>query len=189
MKIGVISDTHGYFDPRLADLLADVEVILHAGDVGSDDVLAQLEAIAPVQAVRGNVDSDALGLPLTTAPTFEGIRMHLVHQLAVPQSELQSWSDGALLGRMHPERRNAFLRGFDESTRVIVFGHSHQPFLQTIGHRLFINPGSSGKQRFSLPRSFGILEAYPRGVRGTMVSLGRYNERLPGKIWLPIGED
>lgn len=189
MKIGVLSDTHGYFDPRLADLLSGMDVILHAGDVGSNDVLTCLEAIAPVKAVRGNVDSDSLDLPPMVTVTFEGIRMQVVHQLAVPQSELQSWSDGALLGRMHPERRDTFLRSFDESTRVIVFGHSHQPFLQTVGHRLFINPGSAGKQRFSLPRTFGILEAYPRGVRGTMVSLGRYNERVPGKIWLPIGED
>jgi putative phosphoesterase len=186
MKIGVVSDTHGYFDPRLTQLLAGVDTILHAGDVGSDEVLAQLQAIAPVKAVRGNVDPGSFNLPPTLTATFEGIRMQVLHQLPAPQSELRSWSDGALLGRMHPERREAFLRNFDDSTRVIIFGHSHQPFLQTIGHRLFFNPGSAGKQRFSLPRAFGILDVYPRGVWGTLVSLGRYNEKLPGKIWLAI---
>jgi predicted phosphodiesterase len=89
---------------------------------------------------------------------------------------------------MHPERREAFLRTFDDATRVVVFGHSHQPCLLTLGHKLFFNPGSAGKQRFSLPRCCGLLEVFPRGVRGTVLSLERHNERLPGKVWLPVGE-
>lgn len=188
MKIGVVSDTHGYFDPRLNELLAGVELIVHAGDVGSTEVLDELGRIAKVQAVRGNVDSDALGLPPSRAMKPEGVQVELMHQIPVPQNELQAWSDGELLTKMHPERREAFLKNFDDKTRVVVFGHSHKPCLLTLGHKLFFNPGSAGRQRFSLPRCCGILEVFPRGVRGTIVSLERYNERLPGKVWLPVGE-
>jgi putative phosphoesterase len=187
MKIGVISDTHGFADPRLRDLLAGVEAILHAGDVGSQEVLDELGRIAPVLAVRGNLDPAPLDLPLARTAQFESIQVELIHQLGVPPGELQKWSDGALLGKMHPERRDAFLKSFGEATRVVVFGHSHQPCLIAVGHKLFFNPGSAGKQRFSLPRCCGLLEIFPRGVRGALLSLERYNERLPGKVWLPIG--
>jgi putative phosphoesterase len=188
MKIGVVSDTHGYFDPRLPELLAGVEAILHAGDVGSESVLDDLGQIAKVYAVRGNVDSAALKAPPSLTTSFEGVQVEVRHQLVAPQAELEAWSDGALLGKMQPERREAFLQGFDEATRVVVFGHSHQPGLLTVGHRLFFNPGSAGQQRFSLPRCCGLLEIFPRGVRGTMVSLERLSEKLPGRVWLPVGE-
>lgn len=189
MKIGVVSDTHGHFDPRLPELLAGVEAILHAGDVGSEDVLEQLGQIAKVYAVRGNVDSAALKLPLSLKASFEGVQIEVRHQLAAPQAELEAWSDGELLGKMQPERREAFLRGFEEATRVVVFGHSHQPCLLTVGHRLFFNPGSAGQQRFSLPRCCGLLEVFPRGVRGTMVSLERLSDKLPARVWLPVTEE
>jgi putative phosphoesterase len=189
MKIGVISDTHGYYDPRLPELLAGVEAILHAGDVGSEDVLDQLGQIAKVYAVRGNVDSAEMKLPLSLKASFEGVQIEMRHQLAAPQAELEAWSDGELLGKMQPERREAFLSGFEEATRVIVFGHSHQPGLLTVGHRLFFNPGSAGQQRFSLPRCCGLLEVFPRGVRGTMVSLERLDEKLPARVWLPVAEE
>lgn len=187
MKIGVVSDTHGYFEPRLAELLAGVDAILHSGDVGSQEVLDELGGIAPVHAVRGNVDPAEMNLPPSLSLRFEGVQVELQHSLAVPQAELHAWSDGALLEKMHPERRETFLHSFDPSTRVVAFGHSHQPCLLTLGHKLFINPGSAGKQRFSLPRSCGVLEVFPRGVRGTIVGLERYNERLPAKVWLPVG--
>jgi putative phosphoesterase len=187
MKIGVVSDTHGYFDPRLTDLLAGVDAILHTGDVGSGQVLDELGRIAKVHAVRGNTDPEELNLAPSLTLQFEGVQVEVRHQLPVPQAELEAWSDGALLGKMQPERREAFLTSFDEATRVVVFGHSHQPCLLTLGHRLFFNPGSAGKQRFSLPRCLGMLEVFPRGVRGELVSLERYNERLPGKVWLPVG--
>jgi len=187
MRIGVISDTHGFFDQRLGELLAGVEAILHAGDVGSQEVLDELGKIAPVHAVRGNLDPLQLDLPPTWTLQFDNVQLEVLHQLPVPPGELEKWSDGALLGKMHPERREAFLQSFGAATRVVVFGHSHQPFLLTLGHKLFFNPGSAGKQRFSLPRSCGLLEVFPRGARGTVISLERYNERLPGKVWLPIG--
>ena len=105
-----------------------------------------------------------------------------------PQPELELKTDGALLGKMQPERRDAFLKAFDPKSRVVVFGHSHQPCLLTLGHMLFFNPGSAGHKRFSLPRSLGVLEIFPRGVRGAILSLERYNEKLPAKVWLPVAE-
>jgi uncharacterized protein len=188
MKIGVISDTHGFFDPRLRELLAGSDAILHAGDAGSQEVLDELEKIAPVHAVRGNVDPASLKLPPSLTQRFEGVQVQVQHELPVPQSELEHWEDGALLGKMQPERRDAFLKAFADETRVVVFGHSHQPCLVTLGHMLFFNPGSAGHKRFSLPRCFGWLEIFPRGVRGSIVSLERYNEKLPAKVWLPVAE-
>lgn len=188
MKIGVVSDTHGFFDPRLKDLLAGVDSILHAGDVGSREVLDELEKIAPVHAVRGNVDAASLELPPSIAQIFEGVQVEMRHELPVPQAELEYWTDGAMLGKMQPERRDAFLKAFDQGTRVVIFGHSHQPCLLTLGHMLFFNPGSAGHKRFSLPRSLGVLEVFPRGVRGAILGLERYNEKLPGKVWLPVAE-
>jgi putative phosphoesterase len=188
LKIGVVSDTHGYFDPRLAEVLEGAEIILHAGDVGSEEVLDHLGRITKVHAVQGNVDTPALKLPLSRKLSFENVQVEILHQLLVPQAELQAWSDGALLQKMHPERREAFLKNFDKATRVVIFGHSHQPCLVTLGHTLFFNPGSAGRQRFSQPRCCGVLEIFPRGVRGAILSLERYNGRLPGKVWLPVGE-
>jgi putative phosphoesterase len=187
MKIGVISDTHAYFDPRLTEMLAGVDAILHGGDVGSQDVLDELAQIAKVHAVGGNVDTGELALPPSLKVQFENVQVEVRHQLPFPQSELEAWSDGELLGKMQPERRDAFLKTFDAITRVLIFGNSHKPCLVTMGHKLFFNPGSAGQQRFSLPRCFGLLEIFPRGVRGSLVSLERYNERLPAKVWLPVG--
>mgnify|MGYP001557801344 CR=1 FL=1 len=188
MKLGVISDTHEYFDPRLPEMMAGVDAILHAGDLGSREVLDALGGIAKVHAVRGNIDPAGLKLPPSFKMTFENVQVAVQHQLPVPQSELEAWADGEMLGKMHPERRDEFLASFEETTRVVIFGHSHQPCLVKLGNRLFFNPGSAGQQRFSLPRCFGLLEIFPRGVRGTVVSLERQNERLPAKVWLPVAE-
>ncbi len=187
MKLGVISDTHGYFDPRLPEMMAGVEAILHCGDVGSREVLDGLKRIGKVYSVRGNVDPKGVKLRRSQTLQFEGVQVRLQHQLLIPQSELEAWSDGTMLCKLHPERRDAFLDEFGAETRVVLFGHSHQPCLMTLGHKLFFNPGSAGQQRFSLPRCFGLLEIFPRGVRGTVVSLERPNERLPGPVWLPVG--
>ncbi len=188
MRVGVVSDTHGYLDPQLEEILAGVEAILHAGDVGSAEVLEALRDVATIHAVRGNVDPAELNLPPSRLLRFEHVQIEMEHQLPVPQSELQAWSDGALLRKVHPERCDRFLKNFDEQTHVVIFGHSHQPCLITIGHKLFFNPGSAGRRRFSLPRCCGLLEIFPRGVRGSMISLERHNERLPAKVWLPVRE-
>ncbi len=188
MRLGVISDTHAYFDPRLPELLAGVDAVLHAGDVGSREVLDDLGAIAKVYAVRGNIDSASLRLKPSIKRKFADVQVAVQHQLPIPQAELEAWADGEMLGKLHPERRDAFLAGFDPETRVVIFGHSHQPCLVKLGNKLFFNPGSAGQQRFSLPRCFGVLEIFPRGVRGEVLSLERKNERLPAKVWFPITE-
>ncbi|MCL5005976.1 MAG: metallophosphatase family protein [Acidobacteria bacterium] len=188
MKIGVISDTHGYVDPQLVKVLAGVDAILHAGDVGTEAVLNDLECLARVYAVRGNVDPAEISLPPSLAVQFQNLRVELQHQLSIPQQELENWADGALLQRLNPERCAQFLKSFDPATEVVVFGHSHCPCLFTIGHRLFFNPGSSGARRFRLPRCCGILELFPRGVRGSIIGLEGQNENLPKSIWLPLGE-
>ena len=120
----MISDTHGYIDPRLAAAFAGVEAIVHAGDVGSHAVLDALRAMAPVHAVRGNNDEKlgGLGLPLHADFTLAGVRFHLVHQL--------------------PHAKPG------EKTQVVVFGHSHKTLIEQRGELLFVNPGAAGRAGF-----------------------------------------
>src|SRR5579863_10613332 len=189
MKIGVVSDTHGYFDPRLRELLAGVEVILHAGDVGTQEVLDGLGQIAPVRAVRGNVDPPELNLPPSLKLSLAGLGVEMLHILPVPQSEVEEWADRTLeIDGKPPRRSEAFLETFDDSTGLVVFGHSHQPCLVTLGRRLFFNPGSAGKQRFRLPRCYGLLEISANGIHASIERLGAYDERLPASVWLDFDE-
>jgi uncharacterized protein len=182
MKLGIISDTHGLFDERLEDLLAGVDAILHAGDVGTREVLYELGRIAPVEAVRGNTDPVCLGLPLKLTSAYGQVQVEILHQLPAVQAEVETW---AKQGDSRPRRCSAFLKSFDPGTRVVIFGHSHQPCLAPLGGRLFFNPGSAGRQRFSLPRTCGLLEGSPRYVHATLLSLERYNKIL--KVRLPLG--
>jgi hypothetical protein len=187
LKIGVVSDTHGFFDPRLAELLAGVELILHAGDVDKQGVLDRLEEIAPVCAVRGNVDHAQLGLPLRIAVRFGGVQVEAMHQLPAAQSELEKWASHAKVNAPAPRGAQVLLESFDPNTRVVIFGHSHSPCAVTLGGKLFFNPGSAGKGRFSLPRCCGVLEVSRQGVEATILSLQRYNKKLPEKVWLAVG--
>jgi hypothetical protein len=187
MRIGVVSDTHGYFDPHLPQLLHGVNEIFHAGDVGSELVLDQLRALAPVQAVRGNIDSVALGLAPTITRLFGRVEIHMLHDLPVPQSTLRDWAQAGPQEGKPAERCHRFLEGFPEKCRVVIFGHSHEPCALVLGGKLFFNPGSAGKKRFSLPRCCGLLEISAQGVHATFLGLERYNEDIPEGVWLPIG--
>jgi hypothetical protein len=187
MRLGVVSDTHGYFDPHLPQLLHGVDEILHAGDVGSEAVLDQLRAIAPVQAVRGNVDSDGLGLAPTLTRSLGSVQIHMLHNLSKPQSALRDWAQASPLEGKSAEHCRRFLGSFSQDCRVVIFGHSHEPCAQILGGKLFFNPGSAGKKRFSLPRCCGLLEISAQGVGATFLGLERYNEDLPEGVWLPIG--
>jgi len=187
MRIGVVSDTHGYFDPHLSRLLHGVEEILHAGDVGSDAVLDQLRALAPVQAVQGNVDSAALGLPLTITKAFGGLQTYMLHELPKSQSAIRDWAQAAPLEGKTAEHCRRFLESFPEDCRVVIFGHSHEPCALILAGKLFFNPGSAGKKRFSLPRCCGMLEISEQGVQATFLGLERYNEDLPESVYLPTG--
>jgi uncharacterized protein len=187
MKIGIISDTHGYFDPQLPRSLHGVAQILHAGDVGSQNVLDQLRGIAPVRAVRGNVDSTDLQLEPTLTWEFGGVRFHMLHELPKPQSTLSDWAQGDSLTGKSAEQCGHFLAGLPSECRVVIFGHSHVPCALILGGKLFLNPGSAGKKRFSLPRSCSLLEISGQGVGATFVSLEGYNADMPEGVWLPIG--
>ena len=188
MKVGVVSDTHGFFDARLEELLAGVELVLHAGDVGKQEVLQELERIAPVRAVRGNVDPPQLDLPLTSTVQVGGLQAELLHVLPSAQTDLEKWANPAREREAGARARDTFLRAFERHTRVVIFGHSHVPCAVALHGRLFFNPGSAGKQRFSLPRCCGLLEVTANRVEATILSLQRYNRKLPHKV-LQIGEE
>lgn len=137
--IGLVSDTHGLVRPDIFSALDGVELILHAGDVGGADVLAELAAIAPVQAVAGNTDPPGTpGLPDSVEREIDGVRIHVSH--------------GHELGRPTPERLLAAY-----SHDVIVYGHTHRQLITRAGGRLVINPGAAGPRRFSLMPSVARL--------------------------------
>jgi hypothetical protein len=129
--VGLISDTHGLLRPEVFTAFADVQLILHAGDVGPDSILDELGAIAPVYAVRGN--TDAVGNPrLPEAVNLEvgGLRIHVSHGHEV----------GAVPDRL--------LAAYDAD--VIVYGHTHRELITRAIGRLVVNPGAAGPRRFDL---------------------------------------
>jgi len=150
MKLGIISDTHGLLRPAALEALKDCQRILHAGDVGSADVIEALARIAPLTAIRGNVDrgSWCAGLPETEAVEIAGISIYMLHDLASLD--------------LKPEAA-----GF----RVVVHGHSHRPRMEEKNGVLYFNPGSAGSRRFRLPVSVGRLEIRGERVFGELVSL------------------
>lgn len=155
MKIGVLSDTHNLFDPRIPELFAGVDHILHAGDVGQPHILHQLEQIAPVTAVLGNNDSL---LPLRPIELLElGTRKFLLLHIANPHAPSPS------LQRLLAQHAPA----------VLVFGHSHKAFAEVVGTTLFLNPGSAGPARFGGARTLALLHCDPAGLRPEFLSLGR----------------
>lgn len=189
MKIGLVADTHGFFDSRLTELLAGVEAILHAGDVGPRGILGTLALIAPVYAVRGNTDSPLLGLPLTLRRRFGELQIEVQHDLTVSRRDLETWRKESNLSMQQRGRRGRFLRSFDGATRVVVFGHSHDPCLVNLGGKLFCNPGSAGKQRFSLPRSCALLEISPESAAATIFRLDRYDRPYIARMSLPLSDE
>ncbi|HTX21906.1 MAG TPA: metallophosphoesterase family protein [Candidatus Aquilonibacter sp.] len=153
MKIGVISDTHGFLDRKVLELFAGVGHILHAGDVGDAFVTFELEQIAPVTAVIGNTDS---GLHLKETEAVElAARKFLVHHIVNPHALTDK-----LKARMARENPNA-----------VVFGHTHRKFCETIGGILFFNPGYSGKPKFGVERSAAILHCDEREIRAEFLPL------------------
>jgi putative phosphoesterase len=150
LKVGVTSDTHGLVRPEAIEALQGAEVILHAGDVGGSHVLSELGQLAPVIAVKGNVDLEpwARGLPDRRRLELGGARVLLLH-------------DRAAVG---PDPAG---RGF----QVIVFGHSHQPLAEREGRLLWFNPGAAGPGRFRVPASVGRLEIEEGRVRERLIRL------------------
>jgi len=149
-RIGLISDTHNLLRPDAAAWLQGCVHILHAGDICRPEVLEDLGRIAPVTAVRGNNDQGAWAerLPVQCTAEFAGVRVHLLHDLA----ELA----------IDPAR---------EAVQVVLSGHSHRPLVQPRGGVLFVNPGSAGPRRFTLPISLGELWIEDGQVRAGLHTL------------------
>ena len=148
MLIGLIADTHGYLDPRVPPVLKGVDLILHAGDIGAERVLAALATIAPVTAVAGNNDAKLaeLGLPLRVDMELEGVKLHLVHRLidAAPAP----------------------------GTRIVVYGHSHKALVVEREGVLWVNPGAAGRVGFHHEVTLALLRLKNGRCEAELVLLG-----------------
>ncbi len=153
MKIGVISDTHDYLDPHILELFQDVDHIIHAGDVGMQIIIFDLEQIAPTTAVLGNTD---LGNPLrltelVTVGELKILVQHIVNPFAL-EEKLQ-----ARITRSRPD--------------LVVFGHTHKAFNEVINGVRFFNPGYSGRPKHATARSVAILHCEGKNIRTEMLPL------------------
>ncbi len=153
MLIGLISDTHGLLRPAVHDALAGVELILHAGDVGDQEILDELAMIAPVQAVLGNTDDPfELRLPRALDLVLGGLTVHVSH--------------GHELGRPQPERVAA---AYDAA--VCIYGHTHMQRIAHVDGRLIVNPGAAGARRFDLLPSVARLTIEDGVANAVLVEL------------------
>jgi len=150
MRIGLISDTHGLLRPEALDFLAGCDHIVHGGDIGGPDILERLGALAPLTVVRGNNDTApwTRSIPETAAVELGGIKLYVIHDLKTLDL------DPAAAG-----------------VRVLVSGHSHRPACSERGGVLYVNPGSAGKRRFSLPIAAGELLVQDGQVAVNLVTL------------------
>jgi len=153
MKIGILSDTHGFLDPKIPGLFAGVEHILHAGDVGDPLIELELKFVAPVTLVVGNNDP-GLSFKETEVVMLAG-RKFLIHHIVNPHAPADKLK--ARIARERPD--------------VVVFGHTHQRFCETIGGILFVNPGYAGKPRFGTERSLALLKVDEMGIRPEFIPL------------------
>jgi uncharacterized protein len=150
VTLGVISDTHGLLRPEAVEALRGSDRILHAGDIGAPEILEALAKIAPVTAIRGNVDTEpwARSLPATEVVEAGGVSIYVLHD----RGQLDLKQEAA---------------GF----RVVVYGHSHQPKIEEKNGVLYFNPGSAGPRRFNLPVSVGRLMIGAGKVDAELVEL------------------
>jgi putative phosphoesterase len=150
MRVGLISDTHGLLRPEAVEALAGVEHILHAGDIGTAEILTSLARIAPVTAVRGNNDKGSWADRIAEVEVvpLQSLHVYMLHDLA----ELDL--DPAAAG-----------------FAAVIAGHSHKPKIETRNGVLFVNPGSAGPRRFKLPVSVGFLEIEGTAIRATLREL------------------
>jgi putative phosphoesterase len=156
IRVGVIADTHGLFDPAVRRHFKGVDHILHAGDIGDRSVIEQLAQIAPVTAVSGNVDNEEQsGFPSEAVIELAGRRIAIRHIL---------YEGGKLTkdGRAFLDR---------EQPDLCIFGHTHQPKAKWFSKTLLFNPGSAGPKRFSLPRGIGLLTIQKEKVLPKLIRL------------------
>jgi putative phosphoesterase len=136
MKTGVIADTHGLLRPEVLSAFAGVDHILHAGDVGSPAILAELRKLAPVTAIRGNIDrsGECAALPSEEYITLGGVNLYMLHDV-----------------------HTLTLDPAAADVQAVIFGHSHKPLIENRKGVLFFNPGAAGLRRFSLPITVGLI--------------------------------
>jgi putative phosphoesterase len=148
--LGVISDTHGLFRPEVPPLLAGVDLIVHAGDVGSPDVLQALREIAPTVAVRGNVDTEpwCTALPETDVVRAGEIELFVLHDIAQLKFD--------------PKKA-----GY----RAVIYGHSHRPSIEERNGVLYLNPGAAGPRRFNLSPSLARVEVRGQELDVSLITL------------------
>jgi putative phosphoesterase len=148
--VGVISDTHGLLRPEAVEALHGSDAIIHAGDIGDPSILPELERIAPVTAVRGNIDTSAWGrkLPETNVLEIAGVSLYVLHNV----QELDIDPAAAQF-------------------TAVIFGHSHKPLIEWRKGVLFFNPGSAGPRRFTLPISIGRLTVTDGKLKPELIQL------------------
>lgn len=153
LRIGLISDTHGLLRPEALDFLAGSDYIIHGGDIGGPEILERLAAIAPLTVVRGNNDTApwARALPETARIDFGAVAAFALHDLSALPAVL-------------PDPRAA-------GVRVVVSGHSHRPACSERDGVLYVNPGSAGRRRFSLPIACAELRIDGAAVSARLVTL------------------
>ena len=153
MKIGVISDTHGFLDPRVEKIFAGVDRILHAGDIGFASIILELEFIAPVTAVLGNCDGG--GDFRETEIVELARRKFLLHHIVNPRA--LSEKVAAKIKHARPD--------------AVVFGHTHKAFAETVNGIFFFNPGYAGKPKFGADRGVAILHLDETEIRHEFIPL------------------
>jgi hypothetical protein len=153
MRVGIISDTHGVLHLRVPEVFAGVDHIIHAGDIGGEEILLALRRIAPLTHVEGNID-DGSGYNVARV-TLDGVRFLVTHILPRPSD---------------PEAhvKKALKR---EAADVVVFGHSHLPHDEIVGGIRYFNPASAGPRRFDYPTSIGIFKCGAGNLSGVHVAL------------------
>jgi putative phosphoesterase len=153
MKIGVISDTHSFLDPRVEKLFAGVDYILHAGDIGDPMIELELKFIAPVTVALGNTD---IGLPFKeTEVVMFANNKFLIHHIVNP--------------RVLSEKMEMRIK--HERPDVVVFGHTHKKFSEAVNGVLFFNPGYAGKPKLGTERSVAILHLDGKRIRHEFITL------------------
>ena len=152
--IGVISDTHGLLRPEVADVFIGVDLIIHAGDIGTAEVIKKLRSIAPVIAVRGNNDKGpwAHAIPEAEVAEIGRARIYILHDL-----------------------KEIDLNRVDRSFQAVISGHSHRPSIETREGILFLNPGSAGPRRFRLPITVARLTIDGFALNGEIIELSSRN--------------
>jgi len=146
--LGIISDTHGLLRPEAINALQGVELIIHAGDIGKPEILDQLEKIAPAVAVRGNVDYWAHHLKMTEVVEVGDALLYVLHDL----------------GTLDLDPKAAQMD-------AVIYGHSHQPSIESKHGVLYLNPGSAGPRRFDLPVSVALLHVTGKQLEAELVTL------------------